>query len=92
MEDQGDWYVKEKGEGVIDELTLGNEEVSKINYKRPFYVSIFYRYFVHDVPSSFRNAHLFSNVMDGLLLYVFLGLTMAIIKIMYSKIVAILKK
>lgn len=86
LEKQGSWFVKERGEGVLDEYILDQEDVSKINYKRPIYVSIFYRYFVHDVPVSFRKAHAFTNVMDGLLLYVFLGLTMAIVKIMYSRI------
>ena len=86
LEKQGSWFVKERGEGVLDEYILDQEDVSKINYKRPIYVSIFYRYFVHDVPASFRKAHTFTNVMDGLLLYVFLGLTMAIVKIMYSRI------
>ena len=86
LEKQGSWFVKERGEGVLDEYILDQEDVSKINYKRPIYVSIFYRYFVHDVPASFRKAHAFTNVMDGLLLYVFLGLTMAIVKIMYSRI------
>ena len=86
LEKQGDWYVKEQGADSFDELELEGAEGLKINYKRPFYVSIFYRYFIHDVPESFRSAHRLTNLMDGLLLYVFLGLTMAIIKIMYSKV------
>lgn len=85
MEKQGNWYVKERGESVLDEFTLEQDDVSKINYKRPFYVSIFYRYFIHEVPASFKHAHLFTNLMDALLLYVFFGMTMALIKIMYSK-------
>ena len=53
---------------------------------KPFYVSIFYRYFVHKAPASFRQHHAYANLMDALLLYVFLGLTMAIIKIFWSKV------
>ena len=58
----------------------------RIDYKRPFYLSIFYRYFIHKTPPSFKSARFYSDVMDALLLYIFLGLTLAALKIVYSRV------
>ncbi|MBO7589192.1 MAG: (Fe-S)-binding protein [Bacteroidaceae bacterium] len=93
LEKQNGWYVRTTGEEKNPEYlnqrrykveTEGG--IARIEYKRPFYVGIFYRYFVHKAPASFRQHKLYSNLMDALLLYVFLGLTMAIVKIFWSKI------
>lgn len=55
----------------------------------PFWLGIFYRYFVHDELSQF--SVLFANIMDLLLLYVLSGVTMAVIKSVYSRFVGLRK-
>ena len=88
LEKQGDWFVIEKERPFASERRMTVETdrgMARIDYKHPFYVAIFYRYFIHEAPPSFKKAHTYSNLMDGLLIYVFLGLTMAMIKILYSR-------
>ena len=93
LEQQNGWYIRTTGEDKNPEFlnqrryrveTEGG--IARIDYNRPFYVGIFYRYFVHKAPASFRKHKGYADTMDALLLYVFLGLTMAMIKIFWSKI------
>ena len=92
LEDQTGWIVTEKGlDKDPEDLNVKRYRVetesgmARIHYRRPFYVGIFYRYFVHEAPASFRLHRNYANTMDALLLYVFLGLTLAFIKIFYSR-------
>lgn len=85
FEKQGGWHVVEKESFNNSFLSEQDDRVDRINYKRPIYLSIFYRYFIHEAPESFSSAHIFTNAMDGILLYVFLGLTMALLKMLYSR-------
>ncbi|MBR5936476.1 MAG: (Fe-S)-binding protein [Bacteroidaceae bacterium] len=93
LDSQNGWIIYNKGENRDPEFlnprryrVETDEGIARIHYHRPFYVGIFYRYFVHKAPASFRQHKAYSDLMDALLLYVFLGLTMAIIKIFWSKI------
>src|SRR5574344_609125 len=56
----------------------------------PFWMGIFFRYFVHDTPSP-GISMFFANLMDFLLLYVLSGITLAYIKKIYSRIVGMKK-
>lgn len=93
LEQQNGWYIRTTGEDKNPEFlnqrryrveTEGG--IARIDYNRPLYVGIFYRYFVHKAPASFRQHKAYADLMDALLLYVFLGLTMAMVKIFWSKI------
>lgn len=93
LKEQNGWHIYTTGENKNPEYlnqrrykVETEDGMARIHYHRPFYVGIFYRYFVHHEPHSFRQSERYANLMDGLLLYVFLGLTMAIIKIFWSKI------
>lgn len=93
LEQQNGWYIRTTGEDKNPEFlnqrryrVETEEGIARIDYNRPFYVGIFYRYFVHKAPASFRKHKGYADTMDALLLYVFLGLTMAMIKIFWSKI------
>lgn len=92
LDNQNGWIIKEKGlDKPQESLNLRRYRVetengpARIHYKRPFYVSIFYRYFVHQAPHGFRQHRFYANLMDALLLYIFLGLTLAFLKIFYSR-------
>lgn len=50
----------------------------------PFFMGIFYNYFVHS-DNTFPQAMFFANLMDGLLLYVFSGLLLAMLKRVWSR-------
>lgn len=50
-----------------------------------YWVAIFYRYF-HQVPPENHTAYIFTQVMDLLLLYVFSGIILALIKKIHSRI------
>ncbi len=56
-----------------------------IKGSKPVWVAIFYRFFVHEQPVGM--AKVFADVMDGLLLIVLSGVALAVIKMVYSKIV-----
>lgn len=56
-----------------------------ISGSKPFWVAIFYRFFVHEHASGV--GAVFTNIMDGLLVIVLSGVLLAIIKMIYSKIV-----
>ncbi|HNW68690.1 MAG TPA: (Fe-S)-binding protein [Bacteroidales bacterium] len=56
----------------------------------PFWMGIFFRYFVHDTPSP-GISMFFANLMDFLLLYVLSGITLAYLKKVYSRIVGMKK-
>lgn len=93
LQHQNGWHIYNTGQNKDPEFlnqrryrVETEDGIARIHYHRPFYVGIFYRYFVHKAPASFRQHKAYSNLMDALLLYVFLGLTMAIIKIFWSKI------
>ena len=93
LEQQNGWHIRTTGEDKNPEYlnqrryrVETEEGIARIDYNRPFYVGIFYRYFVHKAPASFRKHKAYSDLMDGLLLYIFLGLTMAMVKIFWSKI------
>jgi Fe-S oxidoreductase len=93
LQQQNGWYTRTTGEDKNPEFlnqrryrVETEEGIARIDYNRPFYVGIFYRYFVHKAPASFRQHKAYADLMDALLLYVFLGLTMAMIKIFWSKI------
>ena len=93
LEQQNGWHIRTTGEDKNPEFlnqrryrVETEEGIARIDYNRPFYVGIFYRYFVHKAPASFRKHKAYSDLMDGLLLYIFLGLTMAMVKIFWSKI------
>ncbi len=93
LRQQNGWHIYNTGQDKNPEYlnqrryrVETEDGIARIHYHRPFYVGIFYRYFVHKAPASFRQHKAYSNLMDALLLYVFLGLTMAIIKIFWSKI------
>lgn len=88
LEEQGSWYAFEKETGHMPKrryYTDAQGNKVHLEYHRPFYIGIFYRYFVHETPTSFVDSHFYANMMDGLLMYVFLGLTLALVKIMYSR-------
>lgn len=61
-----------------------------IQTDKPFWIGIFYRYFVHD-SHAFKHAQLFAHIMDFLLLYVLSGVVLAYIKSIYSRIVGMKK-
>ncbi len=87
---QKNWYTVGKEVPNMSQRKKFQDEEGNyihINYKRPFYLSIFYRYFIHETPSSFKSARLYSDIMDALLLYIFLGLTLAAFKQLYSRII-----
>ena len=93
LDSQNGWYIYTTGENKDPEYlnqrryrVETEDGIARLHYHRPFYVGIFYRYFVHKAPASFRQHKAYANLMDALLLYVFLGLTMAMIKIFWSKI------
>ncbi|HBA13081.1 MAG: (Fe-S)-binding protein [Bacteroidaceae bacterium] len=93
LEEQEGWYVyhtdKDKNFGYFNQRRYKvetEEGIARIHYKRPFYIAIFYRYFIHKAPESFRQHKLYSDIMDGLLIYILLGLAMAMVKIFWSKI------
>ena len=56
-----------------------------IHGSKPFWVAIFYRFFVHEHPTT--TSVVFANIMDALLLVVLSGVMLAVIKMVYSKIV-----
>ena len=93
LEQQNGWHIRTTGEDKNPEFlnqrryrVETEEGIARIDYNRPFYVGIFYRYFVHKAPASFRKHKAYADLMDALLLYIFLGLTMAMVKIFWSKI------
>ena len=93
LQQQNGWYIYNTGQDKDPEYlnqrryrVETEDGIARIHYHRPFYVGIFYRYFVHKAPESFRQHKAYSDLMDALLLYVFLGITMAFIKIFWSKI------
>ncbi len=57
---------------------------------KPFWVGIFYRYFIHD-DQAFKNAALFANIMDLLLLYVLSGVMIAYVKSIFTRVVGLKK-
>ena len=61
-----------------------------IKTDKPFWMGIFYRYFVHD-NEVFKHARFFTHLMDFLLLYVLSGVMLAYIKSIYSRIVGMKK-
>ncbi|MCQ2058734.1 MAG: (Fe-S)-binding protein [Bacteroidaceae bacterium] len=84
--ENGEWFAYSNDDASSVELLKEQPDNVKLHYKRPLHLAIFYRYFVHSTPPQFKNAHVYSHLMDGLLLYVFLGLTLAIVKMLYSRI------
>ncbi|MCF0207136.1 MAG: 4Fe-4S dicluster domain-containing protein, partial [Bacteroidales bacterium] len=52
---------------------------------KPFWVAIFYRFFVHETPTGV--GRVFANVMDVLLMIVLSGVLLAVCKMIYSRIV-----
>lgn len=72
-------------------IVVGAIESSlSVSGSKPLWVSIFYRYFIHS-EAQFKGAVIFTQVMDLLLLYVLSGITIAVIKMFYSKIVGMKK-
>ena len=61
-----------------------------IHGSKPFWVAIFYRFFQHD-HNTFASAAIFTQVMDGLLLFVLSGIAIAFVKMIYSRIVGMKK-
>ena len=59
--------------------------------RRPIWVAIFYRYFVHSSAAGHTEAVIFANIMDTLLLYVLSGVTLAFVKSIYSRVVGMKK-
>ena len=57
---------------------------------KPFWVSIFYRYFIHD-HQAFKYAGLFADIMDLLLLYVLSGVIIAYVKSVFKRVVGMKK-
>lgn len=55
-----------------------------VNDSHPFWLAIFYRYFMHS-HGNFPGAHILTTIMDVLLLYVLSGILMAVIKKIYSR-------
>lgn len=51
---------------------------------KPFWIGIFYRYFIHD-PQAFPNAHFFAHLMDFILLIVLSGVILAYVKSVFSR-------
>ena len=93
LEAQDGWHVyttrEDKTPGYLSQHRYKIETEdgkARIHYREPFYSAIFYRYFIHKAPATFRQHKLYANLMDAILLYIFLGLTMAMIKIFWSKI------
>lgn len=82
---QGNWIAYSKTDTPATDILQNNPENVKIHYKRPLHLAIFYRYFLHSNSPQFKNAKFYANLMDALLLYVFLGLTLAVIKIFRSR-------
>lgn len=84
---QGNWKAFSKTDNTQNavEILQNQPDNVKIHYKRPLHLAIFYRYFLHSDSPEFKNAKFYANLMDALLLYVFLGLTLGLIKIFYSK-------
>lgn len=92
LEQRDCWHVSEKPLERVPgrRITMLEDGTPvRLDYQRPFYIGIFYRYFVHKTPTSFVDSHFYANLMDGLLLYVFFGLTLAAIKIFRSKILGL---
>ena len=92
--DQDGWYSfdKDKKHFLTKRVTFdqtGNKV--HLQYHRPFYAAIFYNYFIHREPGTFRHAKEYADIMDILLLYVFLGLSLAIAKRLWSKSVGMRK-
>lgn len=57
----------------------------------PFFMGIFYNYFVHS-DDTFPQALFFANLMDALLLYVFSGLLLAMLKRVWSRPLGVRRK
>lgn len=92
--EQDGWYSFDRDrKHLLTKRITFDEAGNKIHlqYHRPFYAAIFYNYFIHKEPDSFKQADNYANVMDGLLLYVFLGLTLAFAKRLWAKSVGMRK-
>ena len=75
--------------GAVEDWFMGhalNQEMG-FHVGRPFWLSIFYRYFTQDVNVHFKGELLFTNLMDILLLYVLSGIIIAFFKRFFSRIV-----
>lgn len=93
--EQNGWYSFDKDKNIILNKRITYDEAGNkvhLHYYRPFYAAIFYNYFIHNEPASFRKAQAYADLMDGLLLYVFLGLTLALAKRLWSKSVGVRRK
>lgn len=56
----------------------------------PFWLAIFYRFFIHG-HHAFQGSHIFTFIMDLLLVYVLSGIFLAFCKMLYSRIVGMKK-
>lgn len=88
----GHWYRFDKEKPNLPEkkqtVEVDGTKV-KIDFKRPFYVSIFYRYFVHGLPPDFKHHRAYAHTMDALLLYVLFGLVLALAKLLKARLLGL---
>ena len=86
--EQDGWYSFDRDKKYILTKRVAiddNGNRIRISYHRPLYAAIFYNYFFHKEPESFKHAESYADVMDALLLYVFFGLSIAMAKRIWSK-------
>lgn len=86
--EQDGWYSFDRDrKHMLTKRVTYDEAGNKIHiqYHRPFYAAIFYNYFIHEEAASFKKAKFYADLMDGLLLYIFFGLTLALMKRLWSR-------
>jgi len=73
-------------------IVVGAVEASlEVSGGRHIWVAIFLRYFVHEPELVYPHAHVFAQIMDTLLLYVLSGITLALVKSVWHKVVGMKK-
>ncbi len=93
--EQDGWYSVDRDKKYILTKRVTFDEAGNLihlKYHRPLYAAIFYNYFVHEEPASFKNAQTYADIMDVLLLYIFMGLTLAFMKRLWSKSLGVRRK
>ncbi|MBO4499260.1 MAG: 4Fe-4S dicluster domain-containing protein [Bacteroidaceae bacterium] len=86
--EQDGWYSFDKDRRYLLTKRVTYDEAGHkihLKYHRPFYAAIFYNYFIHKEPAMFKHSKQYADLMDGILLYIFLGLTLAFAKRIWSK-------
>lgn len=92
---QDGWYTHNSDRKAVPNRKAVYDENGnriRLHYRHPFYTSIFYNYFFHEEPKSFKKAGVYADIMDVLLLYIFAGLTLAFIKRIWSKSLGVRRK